>query len=238
MSKPIIGLTTYGPREGRGYETPAEYVQAIVSAGGQPVLLPGIGAEPVPAWLALLDGVVLIGGGDIDPVRHASPGHETLYNLDAARDETELALAEALLAARLPTLAICRGLQILNTVLGGTLHVHLPDVVGDTVAHRAPPREAIPHDLAIAPESRLAAVLGMQPATAASWHHQAIDRLGQGLRPVAWAPDGVIEAVELDGAPYVLAVQWHPELSAAQDPRQQALFDALVALARKGTDDH
>lgn len=232
MSKPVIGLTTYPPGPGHGHHTPENYVNAVLRAGGLPVLLPHVGSDGVAAWLEKLDGLVLIGGGDIDPARYDGGDHDTIYSLNPLRDETELALARAALANRLPTLAICRGLQLVNTVLGGTLHLHLPDVVGEETLHRAPPREPINHDITVAPDSDLASLIG-ELSESSSWHHQAIDKLGDGLRAVAWAPDGVIEAVELDGMPQLIAVQWHPEISAAHDSRQQSLFDHLVTLAAK-----
>ena len=136
----------------------------------------------------------------------------------------------ALLARPKPVLAICRGMQILNTVLGGTLHVHLPDVVGESVLHRAPPRDPISHGIQVAADSELAKVIGEQVHTA-SWHHQAIHQLGKGLKAVAWAPDGVIEAVELEGRQDLLAVQWHPEITAAEDDGQQRMFDWLIKQA-------
>lgn len=230
MAKPVIGLTTYPPGPGHGHHTPDDYVNAVVRAGGVPVLLPHVGVTMVEEWLSCVDGVVLIGGGDIDPEHYDGGRHDTIYNLNPARDDTELALARAVLARRLPTLAICRGLQLVNTVLGGTLHLHLPDVVGEKTLHRAPPREPVPHAIEVAPDSCLATLIGTE-SKSASWHHQAIDRLGAGLRPVAWAPDGVIEAVELDGHPQLIAVQWHPEITAGQDGAQQALFDHLIGMA-------
>lgn len=231
MTRPLIGLTTYPPGPGHGHHTPELYVQAVVRAGGAPVLLPHVGGEMVESWLSHLDGVVLIGGGDIAPARYDGGHHETIYNLNPERDDTELALTRAVLQKQLPTLAICRGLQLVNTVLGGTLHLHLPDVVGEQTLHRAPPREPILHKLEIAPDCQLSALLGRHSETA-SWHHQAIDRLGDGLIATAWAPDGVIEAVEMPANPALLAVQWHPEITAAGDPRQQALFDWLITLSR------
>lgn len=232
VRKPIIGLTSYGTVERPDYRVPAEYVQSVVRAGGVPLVLPSVSDEFAGRWLELLDGLVLIGGGDLDPVHYRGRNHETVYNVDAARDAAELRLTRLALERHFPTLAVCRGLQLVNTVLGGTLHAHIPDAYGETVRHRAPPRQPIPHEITLEPASRLAGRLGCTLIVAASWHHQSIDRLGDGLRAVAWAPDGVIEAAELPDNPNLIAVQWHPELTAAEDPAQQALFDALVALAR------
>ena len=232
MSKPIVGLTTYPASATHGWHTPALYVDAVLRAGGVPMMLSGQCPDCAERWLDVVDGVVLIGGGDINPAEFGSAGHETIYNLSAERDAMELALMRALLTHPKPVLAICRGMQILNTVLGGTLHVHLPDVVGESVLHRAPPRDPIQHSIQVAADSELAKVIGQQVHTA-SWHHQAIDQLGQGLKAVAWAPDGVIEAVELEGRQDLLAVQWHPEITAAEDNGQQHMFDWLIKQANQ-----
>ena len=130
-----------------------------------------------------------------------------------------------------PTLAICRGTQILNVAEGGTLIEHLPDVVGETVIHRAPPREPVAHPVRVLPESRLAGVLGATDFSCMSWHHQAIRQVAPGFEVVAYAPDGTIEGLEMQSHPWLVAVQWHPELTAAEDPIQQRLFDALVEAA-------
>src|SRR5439155_21429241 len=130
---------------------------------------------------------------------------------------------------RVPPLAICRGVQVVNVALGGTLHAHVPDVVGEVIAHRLPPREPVPHAISVDPSSELARIMDSTDVVPMSWHHQAVDRPGEGLRAVAWAPDGTIEALECDGLPSLVAVQWHPELTADTDPSQAALFDALVA---------
>ena len=232
MNKPIVGLTTYPASATHGWHTPVLYVEAVLRAGGVPMMLSGQCPDCAERWLDVVDAVVLIGGGDINPAEFGSAGHETIYNLSAERDAMELALMRALLARPKPVLAICRGMQILNTVLGGTLHVHLPDVVGESVLHRAPPRDPISHGIQVAADSELAKVIGEQVHTA-SWHHQAIQQLGKGLKAVAWAPDGVIEAVELEGRQDVLAVQWHPEITAAEDDGQQQMFDWLIKQANK-----
>ena len=230
MPRALIGVTTYG-RDGQGdFHLPGEYVDAVRRAGGSVALLPPGEGEP-DDWLARVDGVILSGGGDIDPARYGGAGHETVYMVDADRDRTEFELAKQVLAVGLPTLAICRGAQVLNVVLGGTIHVHLPDVVGEAVAHRAPSREPTPHPVSVEANSRLAGILGERWFEAASWHHQAIDRVAPALRVAARASDGTIEAVEMPGHPWLVAVQWHPELTAGHDPVQQRLFDALVATA-------
>ena len=228
---PIIGLSTYGIAHSEGFTIPAEYVQSILRAGGLPLLLPTAAVEGVGLWLERIQGLVLIGGGDIDPDTYGAPPHDAIYNIDQDRDRCEFALAEGALGRRMPLLAICRGMQVVNVVLGGTLHRHLPDIYGERVAHRRPPRETTRHPVEIEGHAHLTRAMGDSRITTVSWHHQAVDRLGEGLRPVAWAEDGVIEAVEMAGNPNLLAVQWHPELSAAEDPAQQGLFNRLVDLA-------
>lgn len=227
MTAPIVGITMYG-RDGQGrYSLPADYVAAVERAGAVPVLIP-----PLPAhaqrYLELVDGLVLAGGGDLDPAHYGGNAHDTLYSIDAQRDALELELARRIVARRQPTLAICRGLQVLNVALGGTLIEHLPAVVGEDVLHRAPPREPTPHAVRLAPGSRLAAIAGTTECAPMSWHHQAIRTVAPGLEVVARAPDGTIEAVEAPAHPWLIAVQWHPELTAQRDPAQQRLFDALV----------
>ena len=231
MSKPLIGLTTYGIANSPGYNIPAEYVLATERAGGVPLLLPPMDPGAIDRWIALLQGLVLIGGGDMDPACYGSVSHATIYNLDAARDAFELALARRTIDRQLPTLAICRGMQVVNVVRGGTLHRHLPEVVGETILHRRPPRETTRHTVVVDAGTLVAEAMQATRVDIVSWHHQAVDRLGEGLRAVAWSEDGVIEAMELAGNPHLLAVQWHPELSAADDPTQQRLFDWLVMQA-------
>lgn len=231
MGKMLIGLTTYGIANAPGFNIPAEYVLAIERAGGVPLLLPPAGTAALDGWLEIIQGLVLIGGGDIDPARYDAPPHATIYNLDGPRDACEFQLARRAIDMRLPTLAICRGMQVINVLLGGTLHRHLPEVVGETVPHRLPPRETVRHPVRVDAGTHVAEAMAATRVEIVSWHHQAVDRLGEGLKAIAWADDGVVEAMEMADNPNLLAVQWHPELSAAEDPAQQRLFDRLVALA-------
>jgi putative glutamine amidotransferase len=230
---PVVGITTYGCDAKGRYTLPAEYVAAVARAGAAPLLIPPV-PEHAGAYLELVDGVVLAGGGDLDPAHYGGESHETLYGVDAQRDRLELELARRILKRRQPTLAICRGLQVVNVVLGGTLVEHLPAAVGERVLHRAPPREPTPHAVRVAPGSRLAATLGATELAPMSWHHQAVRSIAPGLKAVAHAPDGTVEALESDSMPWLIAVQWHPELTADREPAQQRLFDALVAAATKG----
>ena len=236
MRRPLVGITCYH-REGDErprYAVPASYVDAVRAGGGRPVRLPPGDPDPA-ALLDGVDGIVLCGGGDIDPARFGgAAAHDAIYSTCAERDDFELALVRECLDRATPTLAICRGLQVLNVACGGDLHVHLPDVVGESVAHRVSRERHTRHPVRLDPSSRLAALLGAEPVTVASWHHQAIDRLGDGLRAVAWADDGTVEAVEVERAPGMLAIQWHPELQFREpDRRQLRLFEELVSMARR-----
>lgn len=228
---PLIGLTTYGRNAENRYTLPAEYLEAVRQAGGIPLLLaPG---EPnLEEAMEVLDGLVLAGGGDIHPERYGGQVHELNYGVDRERDSLELDLGRRAIDSGLPTLGICRGAQILNVVQGGTLIEHLPDEVGEEILHRSPPRQPVSHVVRIQSGSRLAAIVGAEEFEVASWHHQALRRVAPGFEIVAHAPDGTIEAIEMPAHPWLIAVQWHPELSAGQDPIQRRLFAALIEAAR------
>ncbi len=234
MSRPLIGITTYR-RETAGrsrFSLPSAYVDAVRASRGLAVLLSPGEAEP-EALLERLDGLVLSGGGDLDPTSYGADPHERTYSVSRERDDFEIALLRGALETGMPALAICRGMQILNVALGGDLHAHLPDVVGETVTHRQSQTEAALHPVRLEPGSQLAERLGASELAAVpSWHHQALCRLGTGLRVVAWAPDEVIEAVELAGEEQLVAVQWHPELAGDAAPGR-GLFDALVSRAER-----
>jgi putative glutamine amidotransferase len=230
---PLIGISAYceqarwGVWEAPAVVLPRRYAGSVVAAGGIPVPLP-----PVPGIehaLARLDGLMLSGGGDIDPARYGAQPAARTANVRPERDTAEFALLEAATSLRLPVLGICRGMQVINVARGGSLHQHLPDVVGHD-GHAPVPGAFGAHEVRVAPGSRLSAILGRDgdlPVTAPTHHHQAVDRLGRGLTATAWAADGTIEALEPDGdGPFLLAVQWHPE--AGDDP---SLFRALVATA-------
>lgn len=234
-SAPLIGLTTYGRNAQGRYELPAAYSWAVYRAGGVPALVPPVG-NLARTWLDRLDALILTGGGDLDPALYDGDRHDTVYNIDPERDAAEMALARAVLERELPVLAICRGLQVLNVAMGGTLHPHLPDVMGDRVDHRLPPRDPTLHKVRLEPDSRLARLLGVTETEGVSWHHQGIRNLADGLVATAYAPDELVEAVELPDHPWLIGVQWHPEMSAERDPVQQRLFDELVSAARMMVD--
>jgi putative glutamine amidotransferase len=227
---PMIGISTYGADENGNLRLPRAYVDALRRAGGVPLLLPP-GETRVKLLDARIDGLILTGGGDIDPKRYGGSCHQCVYLVDAERDETELALVQWAVDRQLPTLGICRGAQVINVALGGTLVEHVPDVVGEAVPHRSPQRKPCEHTITLRAPSRLASILGVSSLTAASWHHQAIREPGGGLDAVGQASDGIIEAVEMPAHRWLIGVQWHPELTADNDPIQQRLFCAFVDAA-------
>ena len=237
--QPLIGLTMYGrierpvPSEHyeEHYSVPFVYVEAIRRAGGGPFLLPP-GEPHEGRWLDALDGVVIAGGTDIDPGRYGGDRTPAVLIADAERDESEIAFTRGLLERDLPTLFVCRGMQVLNVTLGGTLHPHIPDLgIGDI--HRDHEGYWAYHDIEATEGSRVAEAMGATSVMTYSGHHQAIDAVAEGLSVTATAPDGMIEALEVDGASWAVGVQWHPEMSAHDDPTQQALFDTLVARGRQ-----
>jgi putative glutamine amidotransferase len=230
----LIGISSYARDQSDppAFTLPCCYVDAVRAAGAVPLVLPPGESDP-ERLLDVVDGLILAGGGDISPEVYGGMAHETVYSVSAERDRFELDLARAALARpEVPLFCICRGLQILNVACGGTLHPHLPDVVGERVLHRLPPRRPGSHPVRIEPGSRVAEILEVTAAEVCSWHHQGVDRLGRGLKPVAWAEDGVIEAVDLEDHPWCVAVQWHPEMQ-ADDPVQRRLFTAHVEAARE-----
>jgi len=198
------------------------YVEAVVRAGGVPVVLPVLDPSLAPAVLARVDGLVLPGGGDVAPAAYGAAADPQTHGVDEARDAWEMACARFALAHDLPLLAICRGAQVLNVAVGGTLVQHLP---GHACAARY--QEHV-HTVRVAP--RLADLLGAGEVGTNSLHHQAVGEPGAGVRPVGWAPDGTVEAFEVDGHPAALAVQWHPELLAGE-PAHERLFSWVVAAA-------
>jgi putative glutamine amidotransferase len=199
-------------------------------AGGIPILIaPG---EPrLGELLEILDGILLAGGGDVEASRYGEAPHAQTYGVDRARDDTDLALARASIDGGVPALCVCRGAQVLNVALGGTLIQHVPDVAGDTVQHRDG-ETPVPHGVRVDNGSRLAAILRAIEVSPASLHHQALARVAPGLEVVARAPDGVVEGVEMRTHLFLVGVQWHPEITAGKDPAQQRLFDELVREAR------
>jgi putative glutamine amidotransferase len=234
---PLIAVPAYLVRSGRvegwatsAVATPETYLNALHRAGarGAVVMPDELGEDEADQLLDSFEGLLLIGGGDLDPDTYGQHREQEVYGVIARRDGFELPLVRAAIARAMPTLAICRGHQVLNVALGGTLEQHL--LPGD-VRHGLPGAAggSIVHSVRVQEGSRLATALGATVADISSQHHQAVDKLGADLEAVAWADDGVVEGIELTlPDQWVIGVQWHPEDTAGADAVQQRLFDAFV----------
>ena len=241
MSKPVIGITTAGTSEtyvtskhyDAFYSVPAPYVESVRRAGGIPLLIPP-GDNDWDTTLQLFDGVIVTGGTDIDPVEYnGNNENPSLLPANQERDHAELSLVRHLIEEKeTPLLCICRGLQVLNVAAGGTLHEHILDV-RETDIHRNAEGLWQLQDVEVDRDSLVAQAMGTTQIKTSSGHHQAIKDVGEGLRVVGSASDGIIEAVEMPDHPWLIAVQWHPEVTAMEDDSQQAIFDALVEKARE-----
>lgn len=229
-TRPVIGITTYAQEATWGvWRLPAaliplDYVDAVERAGGRPVLIPP-SEEGAGETLDTLDGIVFSGGADIDPSLYGAEPHPETDTPQARRDAGEMALLRAALERDLPTLAICRGFQLLNVARGGDLVQHLPDEVGND-EHKKLPGVFAEHPVEVKDGTRLASIVGAR-SDVTSHHHQGIGRVGEGLVETAWAQDGTLEGVEDPSLRFAVGVQWHPE--AGED---EALFVNLVEEAR------
>lgn len=232
--RPMIGICAVRERARWAFwDQPAHlvadsYVAPLQRAGGLAVLLAVDTRAPLEL-LPRIDGLMLIGGADIDPAAYGvsrEPATESTY---PERDGCEISLLRGAIERGMPVLGICRGMQILNVALGGTLEQHITDRPG-LLVHGDPsrgPGGGVPHEVSIEPGTLLAEALGTTRCTVRSHHHQAVDELAPKATATAWSDDGVLEGFELDEG-WVVAVQWHPEMSAAEDPVQQRLFDTFV----------
>ena len=240
--RPLIAVTTSEVRQGAGTVKQGEppqvemvlglaYLQAVEAAGGIPLVAPPMRTIAIEPLLDQVAGVCLSGGPDLDPDAYGADRHAALGPVDAQLDRFELELARAADERGLPVLAICRGMQALNVARGGSLHQHLPDRAGVEADHRQTrPGTEPTHEVSVAEGSQLHRLMGVTEARVNSFHHQAVDRLGQGLRAVSWSRDGVIEGVEAPGRPFEVGVQWHAETLTAM-PEHEALFAGLVEAA-------
>ena len=238
MRSPLVAVAGYRLPTGRitGWDVsaiavPEYYLGAVRRAGGRPAVVSGPDAADPREIVEPFDALLIVGGGDIDPSRYGAEPHPKVYGTDPVRDDYEIGLVRAAMEIGKPVLGICRGIQVLNVALGGTLEQHLDDRPG-AVSHGRPtdPEPWVVHELKVSESSRLAQACGTATFAARAAHHQAVDRLGTGLSPVAWTEDGVVEAIESERG-WMVGVQWHPERTAAEDEVQQAIFDAFARAA-------
>jgi putative glutamine amidotransferase len=227
--RPVIGVTSCGKLE--------DYVRSVEQAGGQPRVLE-VGQSPRDI-LGTLDGLLLTGGGDVDPAFYGEDRHAAVYDAEPGRDEFEIDLARRAVDADLPVLAICRGAQVLNVASGGSLVQHIPSAVQTELPHSIKePHDAIAHGVTVVPGSRLERALGAavvaETCRVNSRHHQAMKTLGRDLVVSATAPDGVVEAIEVPSKQFCIGVQWHPE-NFWRTGEFSPLFDAFLAAARERT---
>jgi putative glutamine amidotransferase len=248
--RPLIAVVAYHLGDERvsrwprgGYGVPAPYIEAMRRAGARPLILaPG---EPGEAHEILepFDGLLLVGGGDVDPALYGEASRRHVYGVEPDRDRLEIELLLEADRMALSTLCICRGMQVMNVAFGGSLYGHLPDVTG-LLEHGVPVADTqTVHDVAVEPDTRLGTALGRTSVECSSHHHQGVDRVAYGLKIAGRSPDGLVEAIERDvqtgtAGTWMVGVQWHPEDTAGEDPAQQALFDSFAnaALQRVSSD--
>jgi putative glutamine amidotransferase len=213
------------------------YAEAVARVGGLPLLAPNLTPELAETYLEGADGLILTGGVDVDPELYGADPHPMLGLVDRARDLFEGALYTAARARGVPVLGICRGHQLINVIEGGTLHQHLPALPG-TLQHEQLELGGAPsHRIRLEPGTPLAAAFGAETVRCNSFHHQAVDRLGAGLRAVAWSGDGIVEALESTSGSFVLGVQWHPEMSFDDYPEHLAPFTVFMEAVMRTRSD-
>lgn len=242
--RPLIGLTTYRKQASAQPLIEVDglmptYTTAVLQAGGLPVMIPlTLSEADLQDLFAILDGIILPGGGDIAPERYGGDPNNKIYGVDETRDRIEFWLAREAVRREKPVLGVCRGHQVLNVALGGTLWEDVFDLMPDALMHayfRGYARDMLTHTVEICPDSHLARLMGAQEAKPVnSIHHQGVRELAAELRATAYAPDGLIEGIEVPGHPFAVGVQWHPEEFTHRDDEMLALFKGLVEACAAG----
>jgi putative glutamine amidotransferase len=233
MPKPVIGLTTSrrtNPTRLPAFSTNAAYPKSVTSAGGLPVLIPlNLSNDDLDLLLTRVDGILLTGGHDVDPRQYGNQLHPKVEGVDADRDRVEMHLVQTLIQLGKPFFGICRGFQVINIALGGSLYEDLPEQFPGEIQHdnHDHPRNYLAHTVDVQSGSRLSELLSTANIGVNSLHHQGVNRLARGLQETALAPDGLVEAIELVDYPFGLAVQWHPE-ELQEHASMRNLFQAFV----------
>ncbi|MBC7083406.1 MAG: gamma-glutamyl-gamma-aminobutyrate hydrolase family protein [Firmicutes bacterium] len=235
--RPLVGVTCSSSSsneasESKRYTLPHDYVYALTRAGGEAVILPAGDGESAIRLASALDGILLSGGADLDPRHFGEDPHPRLGHIDPERDEFELALVRAAIQAGTPILAICRGIQVLNVAMGGTLYQDIPSQVNGAIKHRQDaPRYHASHKVVVERHSKLAGMVGAGDVLVNSFHHQAVREVAPGFFVSARSTDGVVEGIESAHDLFVVGVQWHPECMTDQYPAMLEIFAAFVAEA-------
>ncbi len=239
MTSPLIGITAGHSKNKHGLpqiHLIRTYVDSTIKAGGVPVIIPSELHDQ--AWELLyekLDGIILSGGADMDPATFGGEPHPTVYGMDHERDALEISLSRQVVEDKKPFLAICRGFQVLNVALGGTLYTHIDDHFDNKIQHdtnRERPRDYLAHEIKVEEGTKLSKILGNPILSVNSWHHQGVKDIPPQLKVTAQSPDGLVEAMEIPEHPYAIAVQWHPEWM-SEDPAMNALFESFVEACKK-----
>ena len=226
--QPIIGLLVSVDDE-RKVTALHDYAHAVEAAGGLPLILPYVEKESIARFVALCDGFLFTGGLDISPTYYGEAQSPFCGEIQQHRDTLELRVLEAVLQTDKPVLGICRGAQVINVALGGTLYQDLPSERPSAIAHRQSEEKYTPsHHVEVHPSTPLHAMIGSTRMPANSFHHQAVKAPGRGLVPMASADDGVIEALYLEGERYLRAYQWHPERLFASDAQNRLIFEDFI----------
>jgi putative glutamine amidotransferase len=238
--RPVIGMPTQtqpGNLDGLpdAWIMSKRYVSTLSDAGAVPFIVPLLeNRETLRAIYEELDGIFLCGGVDMDPLSYGQNRHYLCGRTDVDRDATEIQLVRWAIEEKKPVFGVCRGIQVINVACGGTLHQDLASVIPHSIKHDYFPvqgryeRHLLTHSVRVDDTSQLGRLLGVRTVKVNSMHHQAVERVGSGLLPTAWAPDGVVEGLESANGHYMLAVQWHPEELAATDPRMRRLFRHFI----------
>lgn len=229
--RPSIGITCAFSETEQGYWLRRQYVEAVTHAGGLPLILPATAEAPIEAIAERIDGLLLSGGGDIDPVWFGEEPHVACGRIDPVADAFEISLCRLFLTQERPILGICRGAQVLNVAAGGDIYQDVVEQTGSKLQHAQKAPDCHPtHSVTLHEESLLARILGETTIRVNSFHHQGVRRVAPHFRAVAHAGDGVVEAIEKPGVPVTLGIQWHPERTYGDNPSERALFKEFVSV--------